>query len=321
MHTNSNKNNSKNYTIIKKEDYKDFHLLSRLYEINQIPDELYLEGNVDLLNNKNTKVLCVIGSRKATKYGLECVNYLLAPLASNPNLIIISGLALGIDSAAHKAALENNIKTITFPGSGLEPSVLYPKTNLELYKKIIQHNGLAISEFAPDKKSEIYFFPARNRLMAAIADLVLVVEAEEKSGTQITARLALEYNKDVAIVPGSIFSIYSRGTLGLFKDGAHPVSSGEDILNLLDINTASSNTENKKIKSENITETSFQNSFQILTQCEKDILENLNAPMPQDDLLESLSDKYTLTEMLSAITNLESTKYIKDNFSEIIRLK
>lgn len=220
-------NNDSKYKIIDKKDYQKYSLLSPFNEINQIPSQLYFYGNNNLLNKKNTKILCIIGSRKMTNYGKQAVDYLVSGL-QNYNIIIISGLALGIDSEAHKAAIRYNIPTITFPGSGLDEEVLYPKTNIDLFENIIKENGAAISEYKPKEKSQMYFFPARNRLMAALSDLILVIEAEEKSGTQITARLALEYNKDVAIVPGSIFSAYSRGTAQLFKDGAYPVTSSED---------------------------------------------------------------------------------------------
>ena len=276
-HSNKSYDNDK-YLKIEKSAFKNHSLLSDLNEINQIPEQLYFCGNKKLLDAKKngSKILCVIGSRKATTYGKEAVDYLLSGLASH-NIIIVSGLALGIDSCAHKAALKYKIPTITFPGSGLDDEVLYPQTNIKLLEDIINSGGAALSEYAPDSRSQIYYFPARNRLMAAIADLVLVIEAEDKSGTQITARLALDYNKDVAIVPGSIFSSHSRGTAKLFKDGAYPVMCAKDILELLKLDTAD---QNKNIQS---------SLFENLSSQEETILKLINSPMQKEDLIENLA--------------------------------
>src|SRR3989344_5297892 len=138
------------------------------------------------------KELFIVGSRKYTTYGKEACEKLIEGLRGYP-IVIVSGLALGIDSIAHKKALDVGLTTIAFPGSGLDPKVLYPATNAHLAERIVEAGGAVISEFEPDFRATPWSFPQRNRLMAGISDAVLVIEAEQKSGTLITSRLATEY--------------------------------------------------------------------------------------------------------------------------------
>ena len=209
---------------------KDFPL--QLLEIPEPPKKLYIKG---ALPPVNALYLAVVGSRKYTSYGKEACEKIIYDLGRSNvkgqmSIVIVSGLALGIDAIAHRAALDAGLTTVAFPGSGLQDSVLYPAANFNLGQKIIESGGALISEFEPDFKATPYSFPQRNRLMAGISRGVLIVEAEEKSGTLITARLATEYNRDVFVVPGSIFSPQSKGIQQLLKLGATPVSSGIDIL-------------------------------------------------------------------------------------------
>ncbi len=309
------------YLNIQKSDFKKYSLFTPLLNINQIPKELNVIGNEKLLNT-DAKILCIVGSRKATTYGKEVTDHLVRGLQGH-NIIIVSGLAMGIDSHAHKSALKYNIPTISFPGSGLNDDVIYPATNVKLKKEILENNGTLISEYKHDERSQIYYFPARNRLMAAISDLVLVVEAEEKSGTQITARLALEYGKEVAIVPGSIFSAYSRGTAKLFKDGAHPVTCSEDILELLNIKSGDQTSLFENINGiEKYLDKNMDKAngvFDSLDEKEKAIMILLSAPLDKDTLIEESG--LLAHEALIAITNLESKNYIIDNFGEIKRVR
>jgi DNA processing protein len=190
------------------------------------PEELWIEGN--LPQNENV-LLTVVGSRKYTSYGRDACRKIIEGLKGYP-ITIVSGLAIGMDTIAHESALKNGIQTIAFPGSGLSNESLYPRSNWQLANEIVKSGGALVSELSPDTKSAIWTFPKRNRLMAAISDAVLIIEAEEKSGTLITARLALDYNKDVFVVPGSIFSPNSIGTNKLIRDGAYPILSSEDLL-------------------------------------------------------------------------------------------
>jgi DNA processing protein len=206
----------------------------RLLEIPEPPKKLYYRGT--LPDFERYTFLTFIGSRKYSQYGRDACQKLLTGLSSYP-IVIVSGLALGIDAIAHEAALDTGLITLAVPGSGLNDDVLYPRLNFNLAKRIVEEGGALISEFEPDAKSAPYFFPQRNRIMAGLSHATLVVEAEERSGTLITARLATEYNRDVLAVPGSIFSETSTGSHLLLKLGATPIRTSDDILEALHITT------------------------------------------------------------------------------------
>lgn len=208
-----------------------------LREINDPPGKLYIRGNIEKLaeiskENSGGKILCVVGARKYSNYGKEAVEKLIAGLKGY-NICIVSGLALGIDSIAHRAALDAGLYTVAFPGSGLDPSVLYPATHARLAEKIVESGGALMSEFEPTMEAAPWTFPSRNRLMAGVSHAVLVVEAELKSGTLITSKYATDYNRDVGAVPGPIFSPLSRGPHMLIRNGATPVTCVDDLLELL----------------------------------------------------------------------------------------
>lgn len=197
-----------------------------LLEIPKPPEQLFVVGE---LPSEDAIYLCVVGARKYSPYGKEVCEMLIKGLRGKP-VVIVSGLALGIDAIAHRSALTNNLKTIAVPGSGLDPSVLYPASHKNLAKEIIEAGGCLLSEFDPTFKATPYSFPQRNRIMAGLSKAVLIIEAEQKSGTLITARLATDYNRDVLTVPGSIFSQNSTGPHLLLKLGATPIASVEDLL-------------------------------------------------------------------------------------------
>lgn len=199
-----------------------------LKEIPDPPKKLYTCGNTDLFYAKDTKFLCVVGSRRYTNYGKELCVSLIKSLAGMP-VVIVSGLALGIDGIAHKVALDCGLQTIAVPGSGLHPETLYPRSHYFLAEEIVEKGGLLVSEYSPETRASPWTFPMRNRIMAAMCHAVLVIEAEEDSGTLITARLALDYNRDIGAVPGSVQSENSKGTNNLIKRGASVISSPEDL--------------------------------------------------------------------------------------------
>ncbi len=147
----------------------------------------------------------------------------------------MSGLALGIDSLAHEAALKNNIYTLAIPGGGLNDSVIYPAAHKQLAKRILDSEGGLLSEFDPTFKATKWSFPKRNRLVAGISHATLLIEAAEKSGTLITARMATDYNRELLVVPGNIFSKNSAGVHQFLKLGATPVTTAKDILDVLHI--------------------------------------------------------------------------------------
>ncbi|OGZ12465.1 MAG: DNA protecting protein DprA [Candidatus Lloydbacteria bacterium RIFCSPHIGHO2_02_FULL_54_17] len=201
----------------------------QLLEIPEPPKELWVAG---VLPSSETVLLTVVGSRKYTSYGKEACEELISGLCGY-DIAVVSGLALGIDTIAHEAAMATGLPTIAVPGSGLDPSVLYPRSNLGLAKRILDSGGALLSEFAPDFRAADWSFPQRNRIMAGLAKATLLIEAGERSGTLITARLAADYNREVLVVPGSIFSPTSRGTHQFLKLGATPVTSSEEILRVL----------------------------------------------------------------------------------------
>ena len=206
---------------------------TQLLEIPGPPNELYLEG--ELPHNDNI-FLTVVGSRKFSTYGKEACEKIISGLRGE-KVVIVSGLALGIDTIAHKSALDANILTIAVPGSGLDRKVLHPHTNRDLADEIIRCGGALLSELQPLEPAGIHTFPERNRIMAGLSKAILVIEAMERSGTAITARLATEYNRDLFAVPGSIFSLNSSGTNRLIKEGATPISNSSDLLDALGLSS------------------------------------------------------------------------------------
>lgn len=242
-----------------------------LKEIPDKPKKLYLRGS---LPPAEYKILAVVGSRKESPYGKMAAEKLIMGLCGR-KIAIVSGLALGVDKTAHECALKAGLPTIAVPGSGLDDSVIYPRQNLGLAKKILEGGGALVSEFAPDFKATIWSFPQRNRIMAGLSDAVLLVEATLKSGTLITARLAADYNRELLAVPGQIFSENSKGTNFFIKLGAGLVDGSEDILKALGMEV-----EDKKIQEEN------------LTAEERTVLQILNEPTSRGDLI-SLSGMET----------------------------
>ncbi len=198
-----------------------------LREIPEPPKVLHMRGSLD--RTLGTKFVTVVGSRKCTPYGKSVCESLIHGLAGYP-ITIVSGLALGIDAIAHRAALDAGLPTIAFPGSGLNWSVMYPAQHRGLAHEILEAGGALMSEYPHNTQSAPWTFPRRNRLEAGISHITIIIEAEEKSGTLITARLGTEYNKTVGAVPGPITSPMSRGANWLLRLGATPITCADDIL-------------------------------------------------------------------------------------------
>ncbi|MBD3109457.1 DNA-protecting protein DprA [Bacillus sp. AGMB 02131] len=196
----------------------------RLRHIYNPPWVIYAKGRLSMLQKENA--LAVVGMREATVYGQEVIDRLLPPLIRR-GCCIISGLAAGIDTLAHRSALGHGGSTIAVLGGGLFH--IYPKDNTSLALKMMKEQ-LVISEYTPFTKPERWMFPMRNRLISGLSDGVLVVEAKMKSGSLITAQHALEQGKNVFAVPGKITDNTSVGTNFLIQEGAKPVMHHEDIL-------------------------------------------------------------------------------------------
>ncbi|MEI8339113.1 MAG: DNA-processing protein DprA [bacterium] len=273
---------------------------NKLKEIPEPPKKLFYRGTWP---NKGMRVLAVVGSRKFTTYGREVCEKLIRGLAGYP-IVILSGLALGIDTIAHETAIDNNILTMAIPGSGLDEKVIYPSSNKRLAEKILDCGGLLLSEYEPDFHATAWSFPRRNRLMAGLADAVLVIEAEIKSGTLITARLATDYNRDVMTVPGSIFSDTSEGPNLLLKLGAIPITSSQDILEAFGLASVGDNIQKKL----DLTDCS-PNEIRIL-QC-------LDTPVDRDEL--SRRSGLSARDLNQVLTLMELKGMIKENAGEIYK--
>lgn len=191
-----------------------------LAHIPQPPKSMWIQGTLPDIHT--TTWLTIVGSRKATAYGKHVCDTLIPQLAGLP-IVIVSGLALGIDGYAHTVAVKHRIRCVAIPGSGLNASVLAPAQHLALAQQILQNDGCLLSPFAPLHPATPYTFPTRNRIMVGVSQAVLIIEATEKSGTLITARMAIDYNRDVGIVPGHITHPGSYGPHKLLDSGATPI--------------------------------------------------------------------------------------------------
>jgi DNA processing protein len=199
---------------------------AHLLEIPAPPDRLWVRGG---LVDEDALAVAIVGSRRATPFGLELAERLAGDLAAR-GITVVSGLARGIDSAAHRGALEAGGRTIAVLGSGVD--VLYPPENRRLAARIAEQGAL-VSQFAPGAPALAHHFPVRNRIIAGLALGVVVVEAAEQSGTLITAGHAGDLGREVMAVPGRAGAPTSRGTHKLIRDGAALVESWEDVVALL----------------------------------------------------------------------------------------
>ena len=198
-----------------------------LKELPDPPALLYVRG---ALSSLDYTTIAVVGSRMATEYGLRMTENIVRPLAAS-GITIISGLAYGIDAAAHQAALDGRGKTVGVLGCGLDR--IYPQSHTALGERMIKEGGAVISEFAPGLPSYRANFPIRNRIVAGLAKLTLVVEAMASSGALITAKAALEYNREVAAVPGDVTRLQAAGSNELLRQGAAVVTKADNVLEML----------------------------------------------------------------------------------------
>lgn len=276
-----------------------FLVFPQLAEIPQPPKHLFVRG--DTTFPEDTIFLAVVGSRALTSYGKQVCRMLIEGLRGYP-IVIVSGLALGIDREAHLAAIENGLRTIAFPGSGLHEKALYPAQHRGLAEEILAHGGALFSEYEPHEKAAPWTFPKRNRLMAGVSTMVLIIEAQEKSGTLITARLATDYNKRVGAVPGSITSALSKGSNWLLRLGAVPITESADILSEL-----------------GLTEQAPRASLSslILTPEEERLLDALTEPKTREVLMTELSLDASAANVLLSV--LEIKGLIRESMGKIER--
>lgn len=270
---------------------KDFPSL--LVEIPDKPTRLFLRGKLPV----QSKILSVVGARKWSNYGKDICESLILGL-KGVDVAIVSGLALGIDSIAHRAALKAGLYTLAIPGSGLLDSVLYPSIHRTLAHEILEAGGGLLSEFEPDFKATPYSFPKRNRIMAGISHATLIIEAEKKSGTLITARLAVEYNRDVFTVPGSVFSKTSEGPHLLLRLGATPITGASDLRQALGFKVEEEKPDYKDCLPE-----------------ERKIIELLRTPLERDELIRK--SKMKASEISALLSIMEIKGIIQESLGEI----
>ncbi len=206
---------------------KDYPL--RLTQLHDKPRQIYQRG-ADIKKLLEAPTVGIVGSRKVSGYGRNVTQNLASALARK-NIVIVSGLALGVDSIAHQAAINSSGKTIAVLPCGIE--TIYPASHFQLADKIIKTGGALVSEYAGKEMPMRHSFIERNRIIAALCDVLLITEAAEKSGSLHTARFALELGKTVAAVPGDIYSPTSAGCNNLIKAGAQPVTSEQDVIDCL----------------------------------------------------------------------------------------
>jgi DNA processing protein len=217
-----------------------------LKEIYDPPTIIYVKGRI---LPEDEKALAIVGTRMPTPYGQQATSHLAGQLAQ-AGLTIISGLARGIDTLAHLSALQNKKRTIAVIGSGIDMASIYPPSNRKLAEKIAQ-NGAVISEYPIFSPALKHHFPARNRIISGLALGALIIEAKEKSGALITAKHALEQNREVFAVPGSIYSPTSAGPNNLIKIGAKSVTDIKDILEELNLKNLTEQIQTRSVVPDN----------------------------------------------------------------------
>lgn len=270
-----------------------------LKKLDNSPIGLFVKGNVSLLSEKFR--IGVVGTRKVTNYGRDVTEILVSNLVKS-GAVIVSGLALGVDGIAHKVSLDNKGLTIAVLGCGVD--CCFPSENKDLYNKILENNGLIVSEYPLSMQPNKGTFPARNRIIAALSEGVLVTEAALGSGSLITADYGLKLSKKVFAVPGMINSQMSKGTLELLKKGAKLVTSEKDILEEFRIQNFESGIKKSKLERLN------------LTKEEKKIVSLLqNEEMTIDELSKKI--KLPVSKLFISISNLELKGIIKNSGGKI----
>ena len=262
-----------------------------LKQISDPPAVLYYKG--DLFGCNLERTVAVVGSRKTTYHAKEAVSKILSEL-SGTDICIVSGLAAGIDTSAHTAALENNLKTIGVIASGFD--FIYPTSNKPLYEKIENGKGAVVTEYYPTFQPLKFRFPQRNRIVSGLSYGTLVAEASLKSGALITANLCLEQGRELMCIPGLISNPNTEGIYKLLKNGATLVTQAQDILEAL----------NWEIKPAE----QLKMNLSGLTETEAKILDAIEVEEKNADEI-SLETKIDIDELLTTLTTMELKGIIK----------
>lgn len=278
----------------------DKHYPKLLKEIYDPPYIMYIKGE---LKPEDDFAIGIVGTRRLSTYGQQVTSRLAGELAQS-GLTIVSGLAQGVDTLAHLAALENKKRTVAVVGSSLDTQSIFPPANRHLVEKIIAGQGAILSEYPLGSFALKHHFPARNRVISGLSLGTLVVEAPEKSGALITARHALEQNREVFAVPGSIYSEQSLGPNSLIKIGAKLVTCANDVLEELNLKNLAQNIETRQI---------------IADSPEEELILNIlsHDPLPVDKIVQEtkletavVNSTLSLMEMKGKIKNLGGMQYV-----------
>ncbi len=250
--------------------FKDKDFPAVLREIHTPPKQIFVWSKNGALPEAR-RFLSIVGTRRCSAYGEEILRKIIAGLAPH-GFGTVSGMAIGIDTIAARGSLENKIPTIAVLGSGLSAKAFYPKVNWRLAEEIVEAGGAIISEYENDFMATQYSFPQKNRIISGVSPATLVVEAPEKSGALITAKFALDQNRDVLAVPGSAFGTNSTGTNRLIKQGAGLVTEADDVLKAYGLESSDPGATGDRV-AEN------------LSPEEKQILEIMTEPLDIDSLI------------------------------------
>jgi len=291
--------------MIRKITVDDAEYPQILKKIHSPPKALYINGS---FKEEDDFAVAIVGSRRASRYGIEMSEKLGYDLALR-GITVVSGMARGIDSAAHRGALTANGRTIAVMGSG--HGHIYPPENRELYKKIAE-SGAVISEFENDVSPLPRNFPIRNRIISGLTLGIVIVEAAKNSGALITADFALEQGREVFAVPGKISSVTSEGTHELIKDGAKLVQGAEDImeeLSLCEIEPMAG--KERDIKEEKISKKIARYVYNSLTDGERKVYKILSdEPLYIDDVVKESGIELSIVSKV--LLGLELKRLIKE---------
>jgi len=287
-------------TDVRQLTQKEFPSLIGEMPKKDIPKSLYLRGTMP---PQDFKMLCVVGSRACTPYGRRQTAKLIVGLAQYP-VAIVSGLALGIDGEALKAALDVGLPAVAVLPSSVDDASIYPTTNRPLAQRILARGGALISETKGPHKAAIHDFPKRDRLMAGMAHATLVIEAGEKSGTLITARLALDYNRELLAIPHELEKPSGEGANRLLREGAVLVRNADDILQALGLKP-----HERPVQATLPTD---------LTEPERAVLEALEYPLVRDELIEA--SELSAQDAGIALTSLLIRGLIAERLGKIERV-
>jgi DNA processing protein len=269
---------------------------SMLKRITRPPAVLYYQGE----KPEEEKALAIVGTRKCSGYGKTAAFSIARDLADQ-GIIVISGLARGIDRAAHKGSLAEGGKTIAVLGTGLDQASFYPKENTDLRKAILENKGTLLSEYPVGTKGSRFTFPERNRLISGLTIATVVIEGNLRSGAMITAKWALSQGKKIFALPGPVESLNSKGPHYLIKKGAHLIENADDVLEHLEIKKIRKKEENKKETANNKIE------ILIIRVLERE-------PLPLDKIIEKINmPSNTVSAALSIMELSGRVKHIGGN--------